>query len=179
MADNVAITAGTGTSVATDDVGGAHFQKIKPYASTDGTEVPLTHAEDAAHTTGDHGIGALTVRADTPAALTSAEGDYSFATTDAKGRIWQRVGGAGAALANVSGSASSVTLQAANEDRVAVIIVNDSAATLYVKYGSTASATSYTYVLAPQEMLREELYTGILTGIWTSATGAARVTELS
>jgi len=29
MADNVAITAGSGTSVATDQVGSDHFQKIK------------------------------------------------------------------------------------------------------------------------------------------------------
>lgn len=29
MADNVAITAGSGTSVATDDVSGVHFQRVK------------------------------------------------------------------------------------------------------------------------------------------------------
>jgi hypothetical protein len=29
MADNVAITAGSGTSIATDDVSGVHFQKVK------------------------------------------------------------------------------------------------------------------------------------------------------
>lgn len=29
MADNVAITAGSGTSVATDDVAGVHFQRVK------------------------------------------------------------------------------------------------------------------------------------------------------
>ena len=29
MADNVAITAGSGTSVATDDVSGAHYQRVK------------------------------------------------------------------------------------------------------------------------------------------------------
>lgn len=29
MADNVEVTAGTGTSIATDDVGGAHYQKVK------------------------------------------------------------------------------------------------------------------------------------------------------
>lgn len=34
MADNVAITAGAGTSVATDDCAGAHFQKVKLYDST-------------------------------------------------------------------------------------------------------------------------------------------------
>lgn len=29
MADNVAITAGSGTSIATDDVGGIHYQRVK------------------------------------------------------------------------------------------------------------------------------------------------------
>ena len=36
MADNVAITAGSGTDIATDDVGGVHYQKIKPaYGAAD------------------------------------------------------------------------------------------------------------------------------------------------
>lgn len=34
MADNVAITAGVGTPIATDDVAGAHYQKVKLYDST-------------------------------------------------------------------------------------------------------------------------------------------------
>lgn len=54
MADNVAITAGTGTSIATDDVGGAHFQKVKlidgtadssaaiPGDATNGLDVDVT-----------------------------------------------------------------------------------------------------------------------------------------
>lgn len=29
MADNVAITAGSGTNIATDDVAGTHFQRMK------------------------------------------------------------------------------------------------------------------------------------------------------
>ena len=29
MADNVAITAGSGTNIATDDVSGTHFQRMK------------------------------------------------------------------------------------------------------------------------------------------------------
>jgi len=37
MADNVAITAGAGTSVATDDIGGAHFQRVKLVQGADGT----------------------------------------------------------------------------------------------------------------------------------------------
>lgn len=85
-----------------------------------------------------------------------------------------------ATLANVSGSASSVTLQASNTSRKGWTIHNDSAAILYVKFGSTASSTSYTVKLvadAYYEMPTTSVYTGIITGIWASATGTARVTE--
>lgn len=37
MADNVPITAGVGTSVATDDVSGAHYQRMKLATSEDGS----------------------------------------------------------------------------------------------------------------------------------------------
>ncbi len=43
MADNVAITAGSGTSVATDDIGGVQFQRTKLALGPDGT-----HTADAA-----------------------------------------------------------------------------------------------------------------------------------
>lgn len=39
MADNVAITAGAGTSIATDDVGSVHFQKVKLDVGSDGTSL--------------------------------------------------------------------------------------------------------------------------------------------
>ena len=37
MADTVAITAGSGTSIATDDVGGVHYQRIKRTVGGDGS----------------------------------------------------------------------------------------------------------------------------------------------
>ena len=37
MADNVAITAGSGTSIATDDIGGTHYQRIKRSVGVDGS----------------------------------------------------------------------------------------------------------------------------------------------
>jgi len=84
-------------------------------------------------------------------------------------------------LANVSASASNQTLLAANAARKGAMIYNDSSATLYVKFGTTASATSYT-VLMPANSYYElpyPVYTGIIDGIWSSATGSARVTELT
>ena len=87
-----------------------------------------------------------------------------------------------ATLANVAGSASSVTLLAANASRLGAVIMNDSSASLYVKFGSTASTTSFTYLVVAGgtvELPTNAVYTGIITGIWASATGSARVTELT
>jgi len=87
-----------------------------------------------------------------------------------------------ATLSNVSASASNVTLLAANANRKRVVVHNDSTATLYLKFGATASATSFTHKLiggAVYESPSMPVYTGIIDGIWSSATGAARVTEFT
>lgn len=85
-------------------------------------------------------------------------------------------------LANVASSASSVTLQASNASRVGWDCFNDSTQVLYVKFGATASATSFTVKIAAggyYEMPSALIYKGIIDGIWASANGAARVTELT
>jgi len=90
-----------------------------------------------------------------------------------------------ATLANVAASASSVTLAAANSSRKELVIVNESAYALFIKFGSGASSTSYTHQLAgspggfpySELILSQPLYTGIVTGVWQLASGNARVTE--
>lgn len=86
--------------------------------------------------------------------------------------------------ATVAASATSVTLLAANAARRGGTIVNESTAILYVLLGTPATATSYTVALAPMGTVGSYYeipfnYTGIVTGIWASATGNARVTELT
>src|SRR5438093_7152437 len=49
-----------------------------------------------------------------------------------------------ATLTNVPASTISVTLLAANANRLGAVIVNESTNTLYVKFGATASSSSYT-----------------------------------
>jgi hypothetical protein len=86
-----------------------------------------------------------------------------------------------ATLASVASSATNVTLFAVNGSAIARAIVNDSTAVLYVKFGATASTTSYTVAIASNgyyEFL-EPLYGGIVDGIWASADGFARTTEWS
>lgn len=82
---------------------------------------------------------------------------------------------------SVSYSATSTTLLASNANRVLATIFNESAKTLYVKLGATASATSYTIPIFPNSYWELPLsYTGIIDGIWASGgSGAARITELT
>lgn len=85
-----------------------------------------------------------------------------------------------ATAANVTGSASSVTLLAAAAARAGATFYNDSTAILYLKFGATASTTSFTAILQPNdyyELPGPHIYSGVIDGIWSSAAGACRVTS--
>lgn len=84
-------------------------------------------------------------------------------------------------LSSVAASATSVTILAANANRKGALIFNDSTSTLALAFASTASLTAFTVELPPNGLYEMPMpnYTGTIAGIWVSATGAARVTELS
>lgn len=86
----------------------------------------------------------------------------------------------------VAGSASSVTVLAANSARLGATIVNDSSATLFLllKTGGTASTTVYTVPMAAKGSVGAYYevpfnYTGAVIGIWSAAAGNAVVTEFT
>ena len=81
----------------------------------------------------------------------------------------------------MAASATSVTVLAASASRQGASVYNDSTAVLYLKLGAAASVTSHTTQVAAGQLyeLPAPVYTGIIDGIWASATGSARVTELS
>ncbi len=87
MADNVTLP-GTSEVVATDDISGAQYQRVK---ITDGAADSTTHlhvvAEDEAHTSGDTGLVMMAVRQATPADLSGTDGDYEPLQVD-NGRLW-------------------------------------------------------------------------------------------
>ena len=117
MADNVAITAGAGTTVATDDVGGVHYQYVKLVDgtadssakiggdATNGLDVDVTRvqgnvavtlaagataiakAEDVASADADVGVPAMAVRKATPANTSGTDGDYEMLQMSG-GRLW-------------------------------------------------------------------------------------------
>jgi|SRR5579872_2452166 len=84
-------------------------------------------------------------------------------------------------LTNTSASTSSVTLLASNASRKMATIYNDSNSVLFVKFGTTASSTSFTVKMSANSYYEfpSPVYTGQIDGIWTVAVGAARMTELT
>ena len=99
-ADNISVTQGSGTTMATDDVGSAHYQRVKSVWGADGSvndtsaaaPMPVTLSnvevdEDAAHTTADPLLPVAAVRNDTPGALSGTDGDYTPLQTDDGGNL--------------------------------------------------------------------------------------------
>jgi hypothetical protein len=86
-----------------------------------------------------------------------------------------------AAVTSPASSATNATLVAANVNRIGMIVYNDSTAILYLKYGATASATSFTVPMGPGAYweMAPPIYTGQVDGIWSAANGNARITELT
>lgn len=135
-------------------------------------------------------FGAPIPSAGTAAGFQDVSGDMAPGNLDALGQL--KVAGtfsstpatAGTSvLSNVPGSGSSVTVLAANAARLGFTLYNDSDSPVNVKLGATASSTSFTRRLLPQDVVSTQdlgiNYTGKIDAIWDSATGAMRVTELS
>lgn len=84
-----------------------------------------------------------------------------------------------AVTSTVASSASNVTLLSANSSRRGGTIYNESTADLYIKLGVTASLTDFTVRMIPGSYYETPYnYTGRIDGIWVSANGNARITEL-
>ena len=85
------------------------------------------------------------------------------------------------AVTNVAAAVADTSLLASNANRLSAVVTNDSTSVLYLKYGTGASATSYSYKLAAGAIweMPAQRYTGAINGFWVAANGAARVTEIT
>lgn len=86
-----------------------------------------------------------------------------------------------ATQSSVTAAAADTVILVANTNRKGATIENDSTAALNLLLGSgTSSATVRTLQIAAGGYYEVPFgYTGAIKGIWTSATGAARVTEFT
>jgi hypothetical protein len=87
-----------------------------------------------------------------------------------------------ATVTSTSSSAVSVQVLAANAARKGLVLTNTDANVVYVKFGTTASPTSFTIrmpALSNWEMSPNTAYTGRIDAVWTAAgSGALIATEM-
>jgi hypothetical protein len=82
-----------------------------------------------------------------------------------------------ATVTNVSVGTSSTTLSASNAAKTRVHVYNETG-TLYVKFGTTASSSSYSVRLTANTAFEIVGYAGLVTAIKASGTTAVLVTEV-
>lgn len=82
---------------------------------------------------------------------------------------------------SVASSATDVTILASNANRLGASVYNDSTAILYLLLANaTSSATAHSVQMQAGAYFEVPAqYTGVIKGIWASATGSARVTEMT
>lgn len=89
----------------------------------------------------------------------------------------------GTAVASVAASSGAAqTIRAASATRVGLLVFNNDANPLFLKYGSGASTSDFSVKIAAGGYweMPQPIYTGIVTGIWSgTVTDAAKVTELT
>ncbi len=167
MADNVPITAGSGTTIATDDVAGVHYQQVKIVNGT--LDSAIAAIVSAA---GELQVKLTAATATVPVSVAAAL-DVSAATVNVK-----PTRAATGTRTSVAAAAVDTLLLAANANRISCVIYNDSTAALYVGIGTTAASTSnFTFKLDAGGVYEDYDFTGQIRGIWASATGNARITE--
>ena len=170
----VTVTQGTGTNL--------HAVIDSGSVTTSGTAtVNINSGQSVGLAAGTNGIGKLTANSGVTIGAVEIAAAQTIATTNAGTFAVQNteVRPSSASTSNVSSSATNVTLLSSNASRRGASFYNDSTQVAYLKYGVTASATSYTVQIPAGGYfeLHFPAYTGQIDCIWASANGSMRVTE--
>jgi hypothetical protein len=133
MADNVPITAGTGTDVATDDVASVHYQKVKVAIGADGAVDGLL----------DFGQGAMAaslpvVIASDQTAVPVSDGGSTLSIDDGASSITVDTGTTSALHVVAAASDNAQSVKASAGTLRGLSFFNVAAVPIYVKFHNTA-----------------------------------------
>jgi len=164
-------------STATDTTAVTLMQVTKQISASVQT-IPSNVAHDSADSGNPLKVGG---RASTTPVTAVAANDRVDAFFDVQGRQVVTAKALTGTTTSVNASATNVTVLAANTARLGATFMNLSTATLYLKLGATATATtSYTVKMPPDAYYEMPFgYYGIVDGIWSAANGYVNVTEIS
>jgi hypothetical protein len=134
----------------------------------------LGKAEDAAHTTGDVGVMAMSVRQDTAAALSGTDADYQPLITDGSGRLHVNVGNTVTVGSHAVTNAGTFAVQESGAALTALQLIDDSVATTgsaITTKGLAAVGTDGTNARILKTDASGELQVDVLTMPTTTVTG--------
>jgi hypothetical protein len=115
MADNVAITAGSGTTIAADDIGGVLHQRVKISQGADGVAADVSSAAPLQVTLANTGANATAVKV-----------DGSSSTQPVSGTVTVQQSTASSLKVDLSGTAANGTAVKVDASSVAVPITDNS-----------------------------------------------------
>jgi len=127
MADNVAITAGAGTSIAADDVSSVYYQKIKVDGGGDGVSVPIVAGQQAM------AASLPVVVASNQSAIPVSDGSSTLSIDD----------GAGSITVDGSVTVASQPARAATTDTITAKLATDA-----IQNGTTALTPKFAAIAA-------------------------------
>src|SRR5258705_880417 len=195
MADNVLYTQGTGTNIATDDVGSVHFQKIKLDVGADGTSlqpagsIPVYIVSGiGAYAMNDPFVDAVAMAGQLDDTATTVATENNVAPLRITiGRALHIYIASGtqistSTISSGSASVSSITLLASNSNRRMATFYNNANVGAYIKLGAVASTSRFTVKLLPGSYYELPLpcWIGIIDAIFDAGgTGAIFITELT
>lgn len=146
----------------------------------------LGKAEDAAHVSGDTGVYALAVRADTPAVSSGTTGDYSSLNVNAQGALWvsltpNTTGGVTVYFAVAANSTNATNVKASAGSIYGWNCTNEGTAWAYLKFHNTAgtptagSGVAYCVGIPPGGGTNESIPEGIPFGTGIGITVTAGI----
>lgn len=136
--------------------------------------------DDAAFTPGTSKVSAIGLMADEASTDSVDEGDIGIPRMTVNRKQIVTARSATGTQTSVSSSATNVTLLAANTSREGATLYNDSTQICYVRLQATATSANFSVKMQPEDYYEVPAgYTGIIDGIWASANGSMRVTELT
>lgn len=173
--DNSAYTAGTSTGTPTM---GFYHSTIDAVTDGRAATVGIT-AKRALLVNLQNASGTEIGTASTPVQVSLANTGSNATAVAVSGTVGISASST-AAITSVASSATSVALLSSNTGRKSATFFNESTATLYLAFAATSSLTAYTVQIPPASFYELSInYTGAISGIWSTANGSVRITELT
>ena len=114
MADNIAVTAGSGTTIAADDIGGVLHQRVKISQGADGSATDVSSAAPLQVSLANHAANATAVKTDSSATTQPV----SMATNTPVGNVAHDAADSGAPIKTGGRAVNAEITAVANNDRV-------------------------------------------------------------